>query len=682
MADSSFFDKATDYATNYALGGVSGAALTGISDIIGKLSQNKLFEHLKMQDVGKYYTPLGSILYWEEVYGLVKNINKQLGIGGQMSMQIEDAAVEAFTKTIQYGGDMQDVMASFDALTQSYRRNLTLTGDELDKLTQFRVAFGEGFEQIFAINKQLGLSISDSYDLLNNVYETSDAYGVNVRNVLRDIDKNLQALNRYSFRRGTQALSDMALNAEKTKISIESALSLTDKLLNPEDAIEFAAQVQMLGGEFAKIADPFQLIFMARNEPDALQQQIAGVTKNLATLNKATGEIDIDALGFSQLREFSKIAGININELTESARELYKQDAIRNLFSVDLRTKNDFDDIVSKVAGLVEYNKQLDTFGLAVDGQFKSVAELNEEDLNKLSTLGENEEERFRSLIDSNRSLEDTLTILIKTIQANLIGDDLYRNVDRQLKSSVQNVDDQILNTDAFESAKRGYNALQEDFFDRFSPIVQSALKMDLDGINEQISDNIFTGPTQMQDVLKEMNINTDLNGEGLFKKMDISIESHINTLGKLQEFINDTKTFIEKIDYYNEKITKGISKYSPIDISGWSDWFGIFESAKDKYDDNSEIINKEIKEFKETINKTNEKQNNLNTNIKGDIGGTINLNIGDKQIEQIILGDGNLKNELLSLIEPQIQEMIRKNKQKMYQDFENNSNLPTRNIG
>ena len=70
----------------------------------------------------------------------------------------------------------------------------------------------------------------------------------------------------YVFNGGIKGLRTMAADAVRLKLDIEGIAGLADKVMRPEGAVETAALLTTMGGEFAKLGDPFQLMFKARND--------------------------------------------------------------------------------------------------------------------------------------------------------------------------------------------------------------------------------------------------------------------------------------------------------------------------------------------------------------------------------------------------------------------------------
>jgi hypothetical protein len=475
-------------ALAYYFAGVNGATLQILGQSIDRLTE--ALPLLKEAGIrGEYFTPLGSITYWEEIYSQMKLTNRELGLGSELGRNFEQVTMAAYENVIRYGGEMTDLTDAYRAFVTEYGRNMMFSASELENMAEMRIAFGEGFEQIFVVNQMIGRSVSDTSDLLEQVYEQSDAVGVNVRSALEGIRQNLSAIDRFSFVRGSRALADMAINAERMRISVEGTLSLAEQLYDPENAIEIASQLQMLGGEFAKMADPFELMFSGRNAPEELQRRIAEATSGLAAFNAEIGEYDIDALGFSQLREFARITGMDLQELAQSARQVAKEADFRNILSFDLQSRNDFDEILSKVANFAEFRDG--EWGINLGEEFRNISELTIADLDELKALQDEEGDNYKRLIESNRTLTESIQILTNSILRNLIGSEIYQRADMNLKGAVQNLDDIILDSAGFNFAESLLSEMQGETYDSISTILNGLISGNMAAVGGQIRENV-----------------------------------------------------------------------------------------------------------------------------------------------------------------------------------------------
>src|SRR5690606_3728128 len=122
-------------------------------------------------------------------------------------------------------------------------------------------------------------------EYVQGVVDTTERMGINTTKVLKNINSNYKRLTTFSFKNGTKAFKEMAISAESTRVSMDTAMNVVEATRNLESVIELGANLQVMGGEFAKM-DPLAWLHMARNEPEKIQEQIGKMTTGLFTLRK------------------------------------------------------------------------------------------------------------------------------------------------------------------------------------------------------------------------------------------------------------------------------------------------------------------------------------------------------------------------------------------------------------
>ena len=85
----------------------------------------------------------------------------------------------------------------------------------------------------------------------------------------------LKLINTYGFERGVEGLARMVARGQALGLEMSTVTSLADKFFDPEGAIDFAAQMSVIGGAVGALADPFKLMYMATNDLEGLQEAIA-----------------------------------------------------------------------------------------------------------------------------------------------------------------------------------------------------------------------------------------------------------------------------------------------------------------------------------------------------------------------------------------------------------------------
>lgn len=229
---------------------------------------------------------------------------------------------------MEFGGHMEDVaelIHSFSEITSKNRlfdtedvRNIV----ELGKGTNLGV---KGASELVSEFDNLGISFKDAIGLTNKARDSAAKLNLNSGKVLTTYSELIKGLTGYPMRSGLDNMVKLATTATQLRIDITNvAKTMSDKLFDPEGAIEAAAKIQVLGGAFAdKFGDPFNLMYAAQNAPEEFAKNILEVTKGLAQKN-SQGIFFIPPTQLRILREASEALGQDFEQLKNSAIEQAK----------------------------------------------------------------------------------------------------------------------------------------------------------------------------------------------------------------------------------------------------------------------------------------------------------------------------------------------------------------------
>jgi len=299
--------------------------------------------------------------------------------------------------------------------------------------------------------------------------------GINTKGYMKEVSDNMKLLNGFGFKKGVDGVKSMAKEALALRGSIEKigAVKFQNKILEPEGAIEAAANIQMLGGAVGKLADPFQLMNMAQNDVAALQTELLNATKASFTFNKETGGFDASTEDLYRLRKMAEATGTDFEGLVEAGREAQKLDYISSKFDLSTIPKEQ-QGILSSLAEidkngkvtvdlpgyeegnksleqmmkdpvfvqkLKEYNDQSMLSEKEIAQHSLSISETQAKDVNIIKNavvLGlskENRENLNKTLIDSNDTAKEAMTEGSKAI-GTVVGNQLAPAVEAIAKAT------------------------------------------------------------------------------------------------------------------------------------------------------------------------------------------------------------------------------------------------------
>lgn len=256
---------------------------------------------------------------------VIKSTILNLGMSGAKANEMRLSFEKSIQAVSMLGGNIEDIGKIQSGFADETGRARVLSEEMLIDIEKIGRGTGLGVENATKLAAQfefMGVDVKNTMNWVQGVVDTSERMGVNTSKVLKNVSDNFRKLGTFSFKNGVKAFGTMAIDAEKTRVSMSTALNIADAKRNLEEVIELSANLQVMGGEFAKM-DPFQWLYMVRNEPEKLNDEISKMTTGMFTLKKNSDglfEKFISPADADRLRNVAKSLGISNEEMFEIAQ--------------------------------------------------------------------------------------------------------------------------------------------------------------------------------------------------------------------------------------------------------------------------------------------------------------------------------------------------------------------------
>lgn len=338
----------------------------------------------------------------------VRTLNKDLGLSGPMAGLVRSNLTGAAGEAVRMGASFEELAGVQREFSNETGRMVLLSSKSLDNIVAMGKGTAMGVAEASKMAGQfelIGKNADQTKEFYQGVVDSSERFGINTTNVIKKINENFKKAQQYVFKGGVKGLKDMAQFAEKFKVDMTGVFSAMDKARGLEGAVDMAAQLQVIGGEFAK-ADPFQLLFQARNDAAGFAKTMQGLTANLATYNKQTGEFDIAAGNLDRLRLAAEATGQPIENLIEQAKRGSKIKMIEGMLGGLTKDEKEF---VSSIAEVGKNGK----FEIEVaPGVLKDVRSLTHDQISALQAQKKTLEERAKTSQAFDEQFKNTINQL------------------------------------------------------------------------------------------------------------------------------------------------------------------------------------------------------------------------------------------------------------------------------
>lgn len=238
-----------------------------------------------------------AIAYNKELLASTRQLAAQFGVTAQELAEFQKSYAEAVGRNIILTREQQAHMAALSKITDSATASRLV--DEFDKV---------------------GIGIARATAYTGRLQERAKALGVSPAKATKMMADNIKLAASYSFRNGVNDIEKMALKATSLRMDMNAIMQATEKFADVESAISTAANIQMLGGDFAReFSNPMGAMFEAQADPMAFQRRIERLISGKGTYDSKTGAVTFDPITMRMMREAAKQLGMSAEQLNNSA---------------------------------------------------------------------------------------------------------------------------------------------------------------------------------------------------------------------------------------------------------------------------------------------------------------------------------------------------------------------------
>ena len=255
---------------------------------------------------------------------------------------------ESFAK---FNKTIEDVLKMQSSYTEQSGRAVNFS--ENDNLQSLAVGRLVGDENLINFQSQMQLfnhSVSESADIMYEMYKDVNKMGLSQKKVTKDVLANLKLANKYDFKNGTKGFIELAKWAENARFNLSSLGNIIEKTQSGglEGVITQSAKLQVLGGNFARYADPLAMFNESLTDPEAYSKRILNMFKGTGKLDRRTGETDFNGPDHLRIRAAADALGINVEDAKNMIREDNKKSVVKSQMRSSTLSKKQQDAVANK----------------------------------------------------------------------------------------------------------------------------------------------------------------------------------------------------------------------------------------------------------------------------------------------------------------------------------------------
>lgn len=345
----------------------------------------------------------------------IRNATKSMAGGQRTYERLFDTITKTSDTTTLWGVGVRDLAMLQQGYSEAIGRSVMLTESGLKAMAGLSEGTGLGRDyavQMAGAMDLFNISAERTSEIVESNMNNAAQLGVNGAAALKSLQQNLKLAQRFTFKGGVKGLSDMSVKATRLRLDMEGIAGMAEKVFRPEGAIEMAANLATMGGEFAKLGDPMQLMFKARNDFEGFANDIGKATKEFLSFNEKTGEFNIKSgLAADRMREISNMTGISVEKLQEMGEAQARLDRIGRSTLISFGKE---DLMAIETASKFVEGKG---FVVNVDGVEKSIKNISKLDVERLKGEQKTLEERAKL----GRTFDETINDIILLFKQQLL---------------------------------------------------------------------------------------------------------------------------------------------------------------------------------------------------------------------------------------------------------------------
>jgi hypothetical protein len=275
----------------------------------------------------------------------IKTSALSMGVLSKQTEGFRGSIKSAALDTTLIGIGIEELSQIQSSYSEELGRTVMLNKEGLVAMGQMAAATSlgaEGASKLAADFENQGISAERTAKFVEETMDDAHKMGLNASKVIKNIQGNFKMLNKYNFKGGAKGLAKMAETVSKLGVDMNFAAGMAEKLFDIEGAVDMSAQLQVMGGEWSKLADPFKLMYMARNDMEGLTAALGKAAESSVHFNEKNGEFEISALEMHKLRKVAEQTGVSYEELAQAGKNAAKFTKLKKQmsFGVDKETED------------------------------------------------------------------------------------------------------------------------------------------------------------------------------------------------------------------------------------------------------------------------------------------------------------------------------------------------------
>ena len=289
--------------------------------------QNKALEAVK-KGVEYVFNYIGKGLdKWREIDEKIFTVGRQIGLSTKEIKNYQENVLRNYDNlAAKLGMTFEELFKFQETYTKNTGRAIGLTNQQVEVLGTMSKLVGETATNDMVKNMDdFGASTQTATSYLALNMARARSQGLDAQKASETFANNVKLASKYTFREGVNGISKMTLLSQKLKFNMDSIANASERFETVQDAIGTAANLQMLGGNYAaQFGNPLEAMNMAMLDMEGFTNKIVDTFSGKAIFNRETGQVEMSAIDKRLMKEAAKQLGISYEEAWNMASQKAK----------------------------------------------------------------------------------------------------------------------------------------------------------------------------------------------------------------------------------------------------------------------------------------------------------------------------------------------------------------------
>ena len=361
--------------------------------------------------------PLDSTIFADlETYA--NSVQTAFGLSKERVDEFKTTIADAAPELAKLGIKDAEISTNLVGIMQGLGGAASVSKEAIIEVSAAAKLTGQDVTSLSSNFRDVGISIYDVGEQMKTVTEVARSAGVSVNAVSAKIMTNLEKMNIYNFENGVKGLAKMSAQAERLGIEMADVFRQSEKVMNPEGAIDMSAALQQLGVTSSGLLDPLRAMDMSQNDPEQFQKEIVNLGKEFTRFNEKTGQMEILPGAKRRMREVAVAVGMTGEEFAKMALKSsdfemkLKQIKMPSLGIDDDETKEMIATMAQMKDGVATIQVRDKETGITTE---KKVEELTPEDIENLKKAHEDSSKTIEELAFNQLDVTTQIKNLLST---------------------------------------------------------------------------------------------------------------------------------------------------------------------------------------------------------------------------------------------------------------------------